>query len=101
MIDILLAFATWRVSYLLVKEAGPYEVFGRLRELVGLTNNEHGQRVAANELAKLFMCVYCMSVWVGLAFGLLRELAPSAIVYGLAYSGGALLIDALVSLRRG
>ena len=49
---VVLALATWRLSYMLVMEAGPFDVFKRLR--------------ASTKLGGLLECVFCMSVWVAL-----------------------------------
>ena len=89
MLDLILALATWRISKLLISESGPYEVLAKLRDVVGITYNEHSLPVATNELAKLFLCIWCMSIWVGLL------LARGSVFKGLAYSAGAILFDKL------
>lgn len=63
---LLVALAVWRITNLLMHEAGPYNVFHRLRYLVGVRHNRENQSVATNELAKLFLCHWCLSLWVSL-----------------------------------
>ncbi len=65
---VLLALATWRISYMLVEEKGPGQVFATLRRKLGVTYDAFSNRVGSNPVAELFICVYCMSVWV--AYGL-------------------------------
>lgn len=92
---LLLAFATWRISSLLVNEDGPYAMFARLRALVGVRHNDEFQPVAGNVVAGAFMCVWCMSVWVGLALSLLSWFAPDVaawIVLPMALSAAAIVI---------
>lgn len=73
---IILTLATWRLSSLLAAEEGPYNLFGKFRILVGI--HYIGQRVdARGQLAKLFSCTWCLSVWIGaiasVAYYYLRE----------------------------
>lgn len=65
---LLIALAVWRITSLLIHEAGPYNMFHRLRYLAGVRHNRENQSVATNELAKLFLCHWCMSWWVALVF---------------------------------
>lgn len=50
------ALGIWRVSYMLVIEDGPADVFDTLRRYAN-----------RGPLSSLFACVYCMSVWVSAA----------------------------------
>ena len=51
------ALATWRVAFLLAREPGPWDVFGRLR------------RGAGSGLAgELLKCVKCVGLWVAVPF---------------------------------
>ena len=60
-----IALAAWRLASLLVREAGPWGVFYRCRELLGITHDDSGLPAAwpGNGAAALFSCVWCMSVW--------------------------------------
>jgi hypothetical protein len=93
---LLLAFATWRISSLLVNEDGPRSMFARLRALVGVRHDDEFQPVAGNVVAGAFLCLWCMSVWVGLALALLSWFAPDVaawIVLPMALSAGAIVIS--------
>lgn len=95
---ILLILACWRIANLLTdyKELGPYEVLWKIRKLAGVKTDQYGIPYGETVLAEIFSCIWCMSVWVGLAIGLLYYLFPSgvenfvAIPFGL--SGGLLLV---------
>jgi hypothetical protein len=73
----------WRVTHLLSEEAGPLEIFRRLRRLAG--EGFWGQ---------LFGCFYCMSVWVAAPFAvLLAEGWKERVLLWLALSGAAILLE--------
>jgi len=75
---IILALATWRLSYMLTAESLPFNIGSKLR--------------ARFPLGGLTTCIYCMSVWVAiLMLGLwYTDLYP--IVYVLAITGGAMVM---------
>lgn len=85
-------FATWRLSAMLVTEAGPFEVFEALRfysaklPLVG----------------DVLECVWCTSVWVSALLLIAAEYAPGQyVIYVLAGSAGAIVIhEVLEKVRR-
>lgn len=54
------ALATWRITSLLLREDGPFDLFVAYRSAVG--------RVRA--LEALTTCGWCLSVWVGALVGL-------------------------------
>ena len=83
------ALATWRVSALLVREDGPYDLIARLR------------RATANTMAgRALACFYCTSLWIA---------APAAywlagatwrwVVMWLALSGAASLLERFTAAR--
>lgn len=94
---LVLAFATWRISSLLINEDGPALAFTRLRVLVGVRyNGETFQREASNNVAGVFACIWCMSVWVGLALTVAYWFFPATTIWlclPLALSAVAILID--------
>jgi hypothetical protein len=92
---ILMAVATWRVSSMLVDEAGPADVFIKLRAKIGVSYDAFSQRVGTNLFSSLFLCVWCMSVWVGTGFYLLFRLHRGLyeiITYPLVISGLAIYL---------
>lgn len=79
-------FAIWRLSAMLVNEAGPFEVFERLR-----------YKARDTMLGALLECVWCTSVWVSALLLILAEYAPGRYaIYVLAGSAGAIIIHVVV-----
>lgn len=73
------ALAVWRVTHLLVREDGPWNVLSRLRSFVG----------------KLLDCFYCFSLWVAVPAALWfrpATLGDFAILW-LGLSGSACLLE--------
>lgn len=92
------ALAGWRVASLLVQEEGPFRVFERMREAVGI-DDESGT-VLPGLLPGLLSCVWCASVWTaGGAFAIAHWLAiaPVALVGAM---GAAILVHEIV-MREG
>lgn len=56
-----------------VSEDGPFDVFRRIRALLGITHHDDGTvaNIPDKSIAKLFTCIWCMSFWM------------AALVYGL------------------
>lgn len=59
-------FATYRLTQLLVDEAGPFDMFGKFRHWAGVRYDEHSRRTALNQFAEGLNCFMCSSVWVGI-----------------------------------
>jgi len=103
LIDFLIyGLATWRLSSLLVREDGPFSLFGKLREWTGIEHDENGdvEMIPERFLPELLSCVWCCSIWVALFWLLFWMLLPFvalrvAIVFGL--STVAVLVDERVS----
>lgn len=94
---IMYALAVWRLSYMLVWEEGPGNVFGRLRNYVGVKYNAHNYPYGESFLAKLFSCLLCMSVWISLLITLgdkmLGRGRTTSATMPLALSAGAILVN--------
>ena len=94
-VDLLaIILATYRLSILLVDEAGPFGICQKMRELMGITHHDDGSIacIPDNVLGQLFGCLWCMSIWVaGLSY-LIWWIEPIPI-WILAASGGVILID--------
>lgn len=50
---VIYCLATWRLSYLLVNEDGPYNMLGRIRENL-------------ESYTTVLTCVWCSSIWIGM-----------------------------------
>jgi len=80
---VLAVLACWRVSHLLAREDGPWDVVARVRGALG-----------GGVLGKMMDCFYCLSVWV--AAPLAFFVTPAAVERGVAWlavSGGACLLE--------
>lgn len=64
---LIISLATWRVSSLLVNEAGPWNIFLKLREGLGFTHDDSKNKVIIPDgfFGELFSCIWCCSLWVG------------------------------------
>lgn len=97
--DILvLVFATWRVSSLLVNEDGPGNVFDKLRYWTGVRDNEYSQPEGTNVLSHALTCVWCVSIWIGLFWTVLYSLTGimwPALPFAL--SAGAILVEGFLN----
>lgn len=92
---LILALATWRLTSLLWTEDGPYEVFARLRQRIGVYYDDESKRQGKNEIAKAFNCPDCLSVWVGSAVVLVYWLTDITVwlCLPLALSAGTIIIE--------
>lgn len=90
---IVIGLATWRISSLLVHERGPYNVFVHLRNAVGVEHDvDLVPERANNVVAEIFSCVWCMSIWVGLALWGVWEIEPK-VVYVIAILAIAPIVE--------
>ncbi len=86
-IFLLLSLATWRLSYMFVKEAGPLDVFKRIRRVFYAGEYDPsdpqfdafsaedmewwtGHEIYPTQglIGGILSCIYCCSVWVGMFF---------------------------------
>lgn len=96
MLDFLvLALATWRLTSLLVWEDGPFEVFARIRHLLGVRYDEQSRPYGKNWFAKGVVCPACASVWFGFIWAGLYYLWGDSvwIALPLALSAGAIVVE--------
>lgn len=63
---IIAALAVYRLTLLFSREAGPGDIFGRLRARMGVRYDEHSQPYGSNWLSEGILCPLCTSVWVGI-----------------------------------
>jgi hypothetical protein len=77
------ALAVWRLTHLLAKEDGPFDMIFLLRKQAG-----------KGFFGKLLDCFYCVSIWVALPFGIWLGLRWwEKIILWLALSGAACLLE--------
>lgn len=80
---ILSALAVWRLTHLLGKEDGPFDIIFLMRKKAG-----------AGFFGSLLDCFYCLSIWIALPFGLwLGQTWIEKILMWLALSGAACLLE--------
>jgi len=104
MVIIIFILATWRLSCLLLYEEGPFDIFTKIRTLMGIYEELDEEGNSSRYIEKktfftdLFSCMYCLSIWVGLSFSILYYIFPQTAIYiatPFAISAGAVLIDNL------
>lgn len=84
---ILSVFAVWRITHLLNKEDGPFDIIFRIRKNAG-----------DNFFGKMMDCFYCLSIWTALPFGLwLGTNWLEKFLTWLALSGAAALLEQATS----
>ena len=98
---ILLLLTTWRLSAMLSYEAGPWDVFLRLRASLGIEHDADGAVTGypMRFLPRLFSCVWCLSVWVGAILAVSYWLAPEMcrwLAMPFALSAGAIIAERIV-----
>jgi len=71
-----ISLGTWGMTWLLVKSSGPGDIFGKLRDFMGVKWTPEGQRYAKRWTGELFMCEVCLSVWISVPVTLLSLLNP-------------------------
>jgi hypothetical protein len=91
------ALATYRISVLLAFDYGPLEILERFRQWLGVDYDSEGNRYSETELGQLIMCVYCNSVWVGVAVTVLIHVFSwwAYVLLPFALSGVAVLLASL------
>jgi len=80
---VIISLTIWRLTHLLSKEDGPFDIIFRLRKAAG-----------AGFLGSLLDCFYCTSVWVALPFGLWAGRSwGERLLFWAALSGAACLLE--------
>lgn len=92
---LILTLITWRIGSLLTNddEHGPYDTLDRIRHFAGVRYDEKSEAYAIREIAKPFLCLWCMSVWVGAILTLLYRPKKFRLLYPFALSAGAILVN--------
>ena len=93
---IIMALAAWRVASVITSEDGLWDMWKRLRAIMGIKHHDDGSisHIPEKTLAKLFGCLWCISVWVGFITYIAWYFVP-IMVWILAISTGAIIVDRL------
>ena len=85
--------ATYRLTSLLYREKGPFDMFVWIRKRFGVIHDHLGFPHGYPETmwGKLFECTMCLSVWVGAGVTVVMMLGGWWVLLPLALSGGAIL----------
>ncbi len=87
---ILTVLVAWRISHLLSKEDGPFDMIYLLRKKAG-----------AGFFGSLLDCFYCVSVWVALPLGLCFAIIWwEKLLYWWAISGAACLLEQATTINK-
>lgn len=100
---IVLALACWRIVSLLVNEDGPFDIFVKFRYFIGVRYDERSIPHGKNVVAGAFSCVWCASVWVGLALAFFSPTNTGVLSYFLtafALSAAAIIVEKMVNRGR-
>ena len=101
---LILSLATFRISNLIADEDGPFKLFEWIRGKIGVRRDEMGKNYGTNNFAVGVACVWCNSVWIGVALTGLYMYSSQITVwvaFPLALSTVALIIDELTkALKR-
>lgn len=77
--------AAWRITHLLSKEDGPFDIIYRIKKMIG-----------QGFLGSLLGCFYCLSIWIAFPFGCwIGNTITEKIICWLAISGAACLLQKL------
>lgn len=74
---LVLFLASYRLTLLISKEAGPFDIMGRFRSLVGVKYDQYSKPYATGQVSEMVLCPYCLSVWVGIGCTLMWVVAQS------------------------
>jgi len=94
---LLATLSVWRVTHLVIAEAGPWNIMGRLRA-----------RAGTGVVGQLLDCFYCTSLWVSAPAAWVAASAGASAprpdvrelgLLWLALSGGAILLERATSRR--
>lgn len=97
---LILSLAVWRLTSLLVREDGPWNVLARFRTAIGVHYDEYSKPYGTNMLASALTCTWCASVWISAFAALFCETSQTFVGYvltALALSALSILIDEAVS----
>lgn len=97
-----LILATWRVSSLLAREEGPFDLLLKLRFRLGVRYDERSVPYGTTSIAKGVLCIWCNSVWVGVGWTILASISQTlafVIALPFALSAAAILLEELLQWK--
>lgn len=68
---VILALTVYRLTLLISKEAGPFDMMGRFRTWIGVKFDEHSRPYATGQVSEMVLCPFCLSVWVAICVTLI------------------------------
>lgn len=86
--------ATYRITLLVHKEAGPSDIFGRFRTWAGVTYDAYSNPISNGELSAAILCPFCLSIWIGILVTLYLGLA---VYFGVVHIAVYLLLPFAMS----
>lgn len=96
---IILVLGVWRISALLTYECGPWDIFRRFRERVGVVHPDgdcEPDGIDGRFLSQLFRCVWCLSIYLALIAFIsytIDEQITILILSPFAISAGAIALE--------
>ena len=69
------ALAVYRITLIVHKEDGPFELAAKFRTWAGVTYDQYSNPVPNGQLSAAILCPYCLSVWIGICATLYIGLA--------------------------
>jgi len=87
---VLMSLAVWRLTHLLGKEDGPFDIIFLMRKKAG-----------AGFFGSLLDCFYCLSIWIALPFAFwIGTGAKEIFLFWLAFSGAACLLEQATTKKK-
>ena len=98
---LILVLACWRLTSLLVRESGPFEMFAKFRHLIGVRTVEGSSTpYGTNIIAETLSCDWCCSMWIGIALGIVYVIEPELTILAslpFALSAGAIIVERILN----
>ncbi len=87
---LLAVLATWRITHLLSKEDGPFDIFFRVKKQLG-----------QGFFGSLLDCFYCLSIWISIPFGVwVGSTVMEKIICCIGISGAASIIQKFIDKQQ-
>jgi hypothetical protein len=92
---VLASLAVWRISHMVVKEDGPFEVFRKIRDRAGVQwDEDNGQLYGVDFKSALLSCPLCLSVWIAAPIAIwLHPVLPDVFVVWFGLSGASCILE--------